>query len=344
MISLFNPGGFMKRLVALFALLASLLLAPAWAQSGPSSQQELQKLLEGLSPQSGKIAIPEAKASLDLGKDYLFYNASDARKILIDLWGNPPESVNGVLGMVMPAGSTPLSDTWGAVITFEDTGYVSDDDAADTDFDELLESLQQGVQDNNEARREAGYASMDLVGWAARPAYDAATHSVVWAQNLHFSDQQVNTLNYDVRTLGRYGVLSVNLVSTMPQLASVKQAAETFATHASFDPGARYEDFNASTDKAAEYGIGGLIAAGAGAAAAKKLGIFALLAKFIKPILLGVLVFFGALWGRIKRLFGMGGEESYDTEWDEYQADQGEDHSDAAVHSDDADINDRGSG
>ena len=37
-----------------------------------------------------------------------------------------------------------------------------------------------------------------------------------------------------------------------------------------FDEGARYADFNASTDKTAEYGLAGLVAAGAGLAVAEE--------------------------------------------------------------------------
>jgi uncharacterized membrane-anchored protein len=81
-----------------------------------------------------------------------------------------------------------LSDSWGAVVTFDETGYVSDEDAASTDYDELLSAMQEGTREANAARADAGFGTIDLVGWAERPAYDPATHPVVWAQNLRFSD------------------------------------------------------------------------------------------------------------------------------------------------------------
>ena len=56
-------------------------------------------------------------------------------------------------------------------------------------------------------------------------------------------------------------------------------------------PGKRYEDFNATTDHIAEYGLAALI----GGIAVKKLGLFALAAgfvlKFAKLILIGVAAF-----------------------------------------------------
>ncbi|MEL6738380.1 MAG: DUF2167 domain-containing protein, partial [Pseudomonadota bacterium] len=289
---------------------------------------EIAALLERLDPKTGKVSLPAANATLDLGADYIFYDADDAREILTVLWGNPPETVQNALGLVMPAGSSPLSDEWGAVVSFEETGYVSDDDAQDTDYDELLASLQKGTEQSNQARMQAGYPEINLVGWAERPVYDRSTHSVVWAQDLAFSDSDVNTLNYDVRSLGRYGVLSLNLVSGMPELPRIREAAKDFAMHASFDEGARYQDFDPSTDSTADYGIAGLIAGGAGAAAlAKKTGflavILAFLAKFGKFIAIGALMLFGALWTPIKRYFGGAEEEEYYEEeyYEEEEAD-----------------------
>ncbi len=312
----------MKKLAWLFACLAALLAAPAIAQG--SAQEplppEMQEYLGTLHPQSGKIGIPGAKASLDLGEDYIFYDQQDAHKILTEVWGNPPQAAEGVLGMVMKAGTTPFDDAWGAVISFEDVGYVSDDDAAEVDYDELLTSLKDATRTANLERAKNGYETINLVGWAERPDYDPATHSVVWAKDLQFSGEEGDVLNYDLRTLGRYGVLSVNMVAGMPQLDEVRLAAHELAKHAAFDSGARYADYNAATDRAAEYGIGGLIAAGAGVAAAKKLGILAILLKFIKPILIGGAVVFAALFGRIKRLFGMGDDNEDEGDWQYYEA------------------------
>lgn len=301
---------------ALVLLLAT--IAPATAQDGAtgSISPEVQAFLDELDPQTGTISIPAAKARLELGDKYVFYGEQDAKAILTQLWGNPPDSVSQTLGLVMPAGSSPISDSWGAVISFESIGYVSDDDAADVDYDELMELMQDGAREETDLRRQAGYPAIEVVGWAERPNYDKRTHSVVWAQNLKFDEQAVNTLNYDVRTLGRYGVLSLNLVSVMPDLDSVRIAAQDFASLASFEQGARYADFNPSTDRAAEYGIGGLVAAGAGVAMAKKLGIFAIILKFLKPILLGVVALFFFFKKKILGLFGIGDDE--DEEWVEY--------------------------
>lgn len=314
----------MQRFTAILIWMTLFFAAPASAQDAMPEglPPEIVEALEGLEPQSGEITLEAAQATLDLGEDYVFYGPGDARTILTTIWGNPPSNANGVLGIVMPGQSDPLTAEWGAVVSFERTGYVSDDDAAETDFGELLEALQEGTKAANPTRVAQGYPTMELVGWAENPAYDRSTHSVVWAQNLDIEQTDVNTLNYDVRTLGRYGVLSLNLVAGMPQLPEIRVAAKDFAAQASFNQGARYQDFDPSTDSTADYGIAGLIAGGAGAAAiAKKTGligvILAFLAKFGKFIAIGAVLLFGASWGYIKRFFGAQDEEYYEEEYAE---------------------------
>ena len=97
-----------------FFVMAILLASPASAQ--PSQPDELPAAIaaavKSLKPQQGKVALPEAKATLDLGAAYDFYGPTDARAILVNVWGNPPENADGVLGLVMPAGKSPLTDAW----------------------------------------------------------------------------------------------------------------------------------------------------------------------------------------------------------------------------------------
>lgn len=286
--------------IALTAAFAS----PPASASPQQAEAHIRQVAAALSPEHGRVPIGEAHATLNLGDQYDYYGRDDARKILVDIWGNPPDAVSNVLGLVMPAGRSPLSDAWGAVITYEASGYVSDDDANSTDYAELLQQIQDGEADRNAERASAGYPAMHLVGWAETPTYSASNHSMIWAQNLHSAGDQANSLNYDVRLLGRSGVLSLNLVSTMNKLPEVKAAAAQFVTHAAFDRGATYADFNEATDEVAEYGVGGLVAAGVGLGIAKKLGFLAILAKFGKVIFIGAIALFVAFRNKVMGLFG----------------------------------------
>jgi uncharacterized membrane-anchored protein len=305
----------MKHLIALALAVAGLLTAlPAAAQQpqpAPSEQQaraaRMKAILESLHPVSGDVALPGADAVLHLGKDFYYLPPDEARKVIVDGWGNPPRVADDVLGIVFPTGKTFLDDTWGAAITYEGSGYVTDKDAQTADYDALLKQLQSGEDEINAKRRQEGYPAQHLVGWAQPPSYDAASHSVVWAQNIAFDGQSDNSLNYDVRMLGRKGVLSLNMITAMSQLDETRRDAEQLARSADFAPGARYADFKQGDDTAG-YGIAGLVAAGLGVVAVKKLGLLAILLVFLKKGLVLIVAAFAALGAKFRKLFGIGGK------------------------------------
>jgi uncharacterized membrane-anchored protein len=138
-----------------------------------------------------------------------------------------------------------------------------------------------------------------LVGWAEPPHYDARAHKLYWAKELAFGADE-HTLNYSIRVLGRRGVLVLNAVAGMDKLPAIRQETQTVLAAVDFNDGHRYADYLPGTDKAATYGITGLII---GATAAKagffKVLIAGLLA-FKKALVVGVL----ALISAIKVLFG----------------------------------------
>lgn len=306
----------MKRMIfaaTAMLLLATPIVAPA-QQSEPTAEQRafvarMETLRQSLHPVSGDVIIPEARATLSLGGAYYFLPADEAKRVLTEGWNNPAGSVNDVLGLVFPTGKTFLDDSWGAVITYQPTGYVADDDAQSADYDAMLKQGQANEEEINKQRQAAGFPTQHLVGWAQPPSYDKASHALVWARDIRFSGQSVDTLNYDVRMLGRSGVLSLNMIATMPQLPQVRAAAERFARTASFQPGSRYADFDPATDTKAEYGVAGLVAAGVGVAAAKKLGILALLLGFGKKFIVLFAVAGVAIANWFRRVIGRKAED-----------------------------------
>ena len=298
------------------ALCAAMMTAPVHAQQAANEQvaneqiammKQARALLKDLHPVSGDVRIPQAEALLHLGKDYYFLPADEAKKVLVDGWGNPPDSAEGVLGMVFPAGKTFVDDTWGAVVSFEPTGWVSDEDANSTDYDALLNDMRAGEAEVNARRQSAGYPAQHLEGWAQAPSYDPRAHSLIWARNVRFEGQHPNTLSYDVRLLGRRGVLSLNMITNMDKLAETRAAAAKFGSSAEFTPGARYADYQPGTDAKAEYGVAGLVAAGAGVAAAKKLGLLAIILGFGKKFLFLIIAGAAGLFALLRKRLG-GGE------------------------------------
>ncbi len=279
----------------LAAMVAS--VVPAAAQE-ESAQAAAEQLVKSLSFRDGEIAVPEAEAHFRLGPNFRYLEKADTRKVLEQLWGNPPDDT--VLGMIVPTEPTLLEDSsWAVVVTYSDEGYVSDEDAAKIDYDEMLASMKDSTQEENAARKEAGYGAVELVGWAVPPRYDGASKKLYWAKELAFEGSQGHTINYDIRVLGRRGYLSLNAVAGMSELPVVQTGMQQLLTMTEFDAGARYADFDESTDKVAAYGVAALIGGGLAA----KAGLFAkiglVLAKFWKLLLIGI-VAIGAL---IKRFF-----------------------------------------
>ena len=177
-------------------------------------------------------------------------------------------------------------------------GYVKDDDADDIKYDELLEDLQKEAEENNPAREAAGYEAVHVFGWGATPYYDKQQHTLHWAKLLRFGSSLEQTLNYNVRILGRKGVLIFNAVAGPESLPEIKASVPGLLANVQFVRGEQYRDFNPELDEVAAYSIGGLVAGKVLA----KVGAFALIAKFGKFIVLGL----GAAWAAVKRFFGFG--------------------------------------
>jgi uncharacterized membrane-anchored protein len=264
-----------------------------------------EKFVASLNKQTGVIPLPGANAQLDLGTKYYFVGSADARRIIEGPWGNPKGSADGVMGMVFPTAMSPLDpDGWGAVVTYLNNGYVTDKDARSTDYGKVLDQLREGEDQDNEERKKQGFAGMHLAGWGQPPSYDAAHHALIWARDIKVDDQKDDTLNYDVRVLGRKGVFSLNIVSTMSALPQIRTAAADLEQTASFTPGNRYADFKPGSDKTAEYGLAGLILAGAGLAVAKKVGLIAVALLFLKKGIAIVVAAGVAVLAWLRRMFG----------------------------------------
>lgn len=327
----FKQGEIVKPSVALRLAAAGLILCAVPASSanpaGPEAKAALAEMPEdvrakvlefeaSLHPQSGTIQVPGAHATLKLGDDYYFLPAADAKRVLTEAWGNPPDSVSDVLGMVFPKGRTSYDGVWGAVISYEDTGHISDADAAEQDFDQVLADMKAGEEESNQATREAGYAGSVTVGWAQAPTYDGKSKTLIWARNIKFDGQEQNTLNYDIRTLARTGVLSMNMVDSMGHLPVVRAAAANLARTVELSPGSRYAEYDSATDATAEYGLAGLVAAGAGVAIAKKTGLIAILLLVLKKGFVFILAGGAAAWAWFKRR----GAKGEDADADSYGA------------------------
>lgn len=284
-------------LTGLFCLaLGTAIAAPA---DHAAEEAAAQKQVASMQPQQGHVTLPGSIATLDLPPSFRYLNPQDTDRLLV-AWGNPPGA--HTLGMIVPADVDPLSnDSWGVVVTYDKDGHVKDDDADGIDYAKLLKDMQEGSAAANAERKKQGYPGMQLAGWAEAPHYDKAAHKLYWAKDLLNEDSGHHGLNYNIRVLGREGVLVLNAVASMDQLGQIKSEMQKVTAFTNFTAGNRYADFNEKTDKVAEYGIAALVAGGVAA----KLGLFAklaaLLLAFKKLLIVAVAAVGSAIWKLFKR-------------------------------------------
>jgi uncharacterized membrane-anchored protein len=248
---------------ALFLALAAL---PASAQQEAESpmMKELRKLAWQEGPTSGKIG---SKATIKVPAQYVFLDESNTRRFL-ELNGNPPSNGHYLFA--------PKSLDWFAVFSFEDSGYVKDDEKIDADG--LLKSLKESDGPSNEERKRLGMGALYTVGWEVPPHYDTATKRLEWGMRLR-SDNNKMVINYTSRLLGRSGVMSAILVSDPDTLAADTKQFQEALTQFDYVAGEKYSEYKQG-DKLAAYGLGALILGGAAAVATKK-GFWAAIAGFL---------------------------------------------------------------
>ncbi len=264
-----------------------------------SAAEKAEAPARALAFQTGKVTVGANIATIDLPEGCRYLQAQDARYMMEQVYGNPPNP--DTLGLVMPAESEDeKAANWVAEVSYsESEGHVKDDDAKTIKYDDLLKQMQQEARDSAPELKKQGYPTCQLLGWAEPPHYDASTHKLYWAKSLQFDDSPKPTINYDVRLLGRKGVLQITTIAPLTELAMVSDASKAVLAKTEISTGNRYEDFKPGIDKVAAYGIGGLIAGGL----LLKSGFFAIIGKFIllaiKPILIGLAV----VGGGIAKLF-----------------------------------------
>jgi uncharacterized membrane-anchored protein len=287
--------------VGLFGLQTALPQDDADVQLTAEEEQAIaamQALWDSLDRQSGNITLGDNLVTLRVPDDYYFLGSADAQRVLVEAWGNPP--AEPPLGMLFPTKYTPFdADSWAVTIEYIDDGHVSDFDAADIDYDDLLTGMKADIRDSNPERIEAGYEPIELIGWAEPPRYDPASRKLYWAKELRFGEIPDTTLNYDIRAFGRTGILSMTFIAGTHQLAEINDSREAVLAMAEFNPGKRYEDFDSNIDEIAAYGIGALIA---GKVAAKA-GLFAVALVFLKKFGVLLVIGLGAVAGKAKKLF-----------------------------------------
>jgi uncharacterized membrane-anchored protein len=228
-------------------------------------------------------------AEIKVPAGYQFVAKKDMRKFneLTENLGDPNE-----LGVLLPE-----DRTWFVVFSYEDVGYVKDDEKDKLDADAILKSLKEGTAAGNPERKKRGWAPLYVTGWEQPPFYDPETHNLTWVIRLESNGR--TDVNYRARILGRGGVMSADLAISPEALKATIPVYKQLLTSFSYKSGQKYSEWKPG-DKVAAYGLGGLILGGVGVAALKS----GFLAKFWKAIVVAVVAVGGAIGGFFKKLFG----------------------------------------
>ncbi|MEL7532278.1 MAG: DUF2167 domain-containing protein [Bacteroidota bacterium] len=284
----------MKKLFFLVALVALHSYALN-AQEIDSTFLILDSIENSFDYQTGTIELDNGNAILTVPEGFRYLDPEQANFVLSDLWGNPRDEE--ILGLLVPESKGVLAeDSWVFTINYEEMGYVEDEDAQDIDYDDLLKDQKKDTKEASKERQKLGYESIELIGWAAEPYYDQNHKVLHWAKELNFGGDSLNTLNYNLRVLGRKGIFLLNAVASMSELAEVEQNIDKVITSVEFSEGSRYSDFDPDVDEVAAWTVGGLVA---GKVLAKA-GFFAFLAKFWKIIAIAIAGAGGSIWKFIR--------------------------------------------
>jgi uncharacterized membrane-anchored protein len=231
--------------------------------------KRMDSIESSLHYKTGVIKLGSGIATINVPANFKFLESAEAAYVVQDLWGNPKG--RAPLGVLFPdnSGATDAGG-YAFIVKFEELGFVKD----------------------NEERKKQGLYTMDLLGWAAKPHYDKEKKVLYWAKEFSVPGAEQHTLNYDVRILGRKGVLTLQAVSSMQELDSVNNHLNEVLNMVTFNEGNRYADFDSKTDDVAAWTIGGLVAGKVLA----KVGFFAVILKFLKFIIIGIGLAGTAIW------------------------------------------------
>jgi uncharacterized membrane-anchored protein len=163
---------------------------------------------------------------------------------------------------------------WFVVFTFDESGYVRDDEGKKLDSAKILATIRKGTEQANKVRKANGWDELFIDGWVRAPYYDATTNNLTWSIRGRSTDGA--SVNHSVRLLGRRGVLKADLVAGPEQMVNAVPVFDSLIATASFQRGQRYSEWRKG-DKVAAYGLSALVVGGAGVAAVK-LGLFGKLA------------------------------------------------------------------
>jgi len=245
-----------------------------------------------------KITLDNKQNLLDLPAGYSYLNKKETKRVFEE-WKEPYDGSE--IGMVFDDKSQCL-----AILTFEETGLIKDDDADKLDADELLEDYRRGTEAANKQRKEQGVPELEVVGWDSPPRYDKIHHVLQWAIRGREQGSQEFILNHNAILLGRSGKLCCTVIGDQNQTAQLDAMRTLLSSSIQYTSGNDYLCWKKG-DKVSNMTLAGLVTGGAvtAAYAAGKAGLLSKLVaillglkKGLVLIIVAIAAFFKKIWNK----------------------------------------------
>lgn len=245
----------LRSTVFVFALFSAVAAAQDPAEAAPASSESsassdaISHIQWDRGPTTAKIANV---AEIRVPSGYKFTGAEGARAFLTSIGSAPsPKTV----GLLVPLGLTP---PWVVAFTYEEIGRVPTDNAAGLDADDVLPRMKEGLERLNAARRAVRGKPITDLEWIEKPKYDPQRHILEWSVH-GVVPGEPGTSNYDVRLLGRRGVMKITVATGADKFDSVVKQIKPLIEGFQFTPENRYSDWQ-SGDKVASMELADLVA------------------------------------------------------------------------------------
>jgi len=259
------------------------------------------------------LLIADGKVSVNVLPGYTFLSKGEALFIYeamlqMELTNDRKESIHGIL---VSNGTFFDKNSIFTFVEYIDVGYVSVEDAAAIDGEMMAQELEKQMIDENKNKGNDEIKLENLI-WIQKPIYDSSTHIFTYANyfnEVYQSEVGGTTINANTIMLGRAGYINSIVVANEAQREFVDTVSSDLNKMVSFSAGNTYADYNPETDKKSDLTIAGIAAGAVGIKALAKLGVWAVVAKFGKFIVLGVILFYGKIKNGIRKMRGLEVEE-----------------------------------
>ncbi len=208
--------------------------------------------------QRGHVAIPLARAAIDVPAHFRFIDAAALRAA--QMAGADASPGTTMIGWLVHESVDPASaSAWHVRIDWIGAGFITDDEFTVQGRESLLAQAQRASPRLAHAPDGAPRASR-VVDYAQAPSLDMVTHEVTWAERMAHANPPAQALDCHAARLGRRGALVYSIVDFAPQRAELcRLGVHVAAARSRFDRDETYADHSRLFDSKAAFDLVALV-------------------------------------------------------------------------------------